>query len=165
LTTLVKSPNVQFLLQHPAHFFGLGFGSGLAAKAPGTFGTLVGYPLFWLISVYALSTQLIIISALFLIGIYFCGVTGKALGVSDHGGIVWDEIVAMMLVLAFTPNQWQWWLVAFLLFRLFDIWKPFPIRQFDAKLKNGFGVMFDDLLAAIYAIIGLQALLWAVTHG
>ena len=165
MTTLVKSPNVQFLLQHPAHFFGLGFGSGLAPKAPGTFGTLVGYPLFWLISVYALSTQLIIISALFLIGIYFCGLTGKALGVSDHGGIVWDEIVAMMLVLAFTPNQWQWWLVAFLLFRLFDIWKPFPIRQFDAKLKNGFGVMFDDLLAAIYAIIGLQGLLWAVTHG
>ena len=165
MTTLVKSPNVQFLLQHPAHFFGLGFGSGLAPKAPGTFGTLVGYPLFWLISVYALSTQLIIISALFLIGIYFCGVTGKALGVSDHGGIVWDEIVAMMLVLAFTPNQWQWWLVAFLLFRLFDIWKPFPIRQFDAKLKNGFGVMFDDLLAAIYAIIGLQGLLWAVTYG
>jgi len=165
LTTLVKSPNVQFLLQHPAHFFGLGFGSGLAPKAPGTFGTLVGYPLFWLISVYALSTQLIIISALFLIGIYFCGVTGKALGVSDHGGIVWDEIVAMMLVLAFTPNQWQWWLVAFLLFRLFDIWKPFPIRQFDAKLKNGFGVMFDDLLAAIYAIISLQGLLWAVAHG
>jgi phosphatidylglycerophosphatase A len=165
LTTLVKSPNVQFLLQHPAHFFGLGFGSGLAPKAPGTFGTLVGYPLFWLISVYTLSTQLIIISALFLIGIYFCDVTGKALGVSDHGGIVWDEIVAMMLVLAFTPNQWQWWLVAFLLFRLFDIWKPFPIRQFDAKLKNGFGVMFDDLLAAIYAIIGLQCLQWAVTHG
>ncbi len=165
MTTLVKSPNVEFLLQHPAHFFGLGFGSGLAPKAPGTFGTLVGYPLFWLISVYALSTQLIIISALFLIGIYFCGLTGKALGVSDHGGIVWDEIVAMMLVLAFTPNQWQWWLVAFLLFRLFDIWKPFPIRQFDAKLKNGFGVMFDDLLAAIYAIIGLQGLLWAVTHG
>ena len=165
MTTLVKSPNVQFLLQHPAHFFGLGFGSGLAPKAPGTFGTLVGYPLFWLISVYALSTQLIIISALFLIGIYFCGVTGKALGVSDHGGIVWDEIVAMMLVLAFTPNQWQWWLVAFLLFRLFDIWKPFPIRQFDAKLKNGFGVMFDDLLAAIYAIISLQGLLWAFAHG
>jgi phosphatidylglycerophosphatase A len=165
LTTLVKSPNVQFLLQHPAHFFGLGFGSGLAPKAPGTFGTLVGYPLFWLISAYALSTQLIIISALFLIGIYFCGVTGKALGVSDHGGIVWDEIVAMMLVLAFTPNQWQWWLVAFLLFRLFDIWKPFPIKQFDAKLKNGFGVMFDDLLAAIYAIISLQGLLWAVAHG
>ena len=165
LTTSAKSPNLQFLLQHPAHFFGLGFGSGLAPKAPGTFGTLVGYPLFWLISVYALPIQLFIIAALFIIGVYFCDVTGKALGVSDHGGIVWDEIVAMMLVLAFTPNQWQWWLVAFLLFRLFDIWKPYPIRQFDAKLKNGFGVMFDDLLAAIYAIIGLQGLLWVVSHG
>ena len=155
----IKNPDLQFLLQHPAHFFGLGFGSGLAPKAPGTFGTLVGLPLFWLISVYPLITQLIVITALFLIGIYFCNITGKALGVSDHGGIVWDEIVAMMLVLAFTPNEWQWWLTAFLLFRLFDIWKPFPIRQCDAKLKNGFGVMFDDLLAAIYAILILQTVI------
>jgi phosphatidylglycerophosphatase A len=92
-------------------------------------------------------------------------VSGKSLGVSDHGSIVWDEIVAMMLVLAFTPNQWQWWLTAFLLFRLFDIWKPYPIRQFDAKLKNGFGVMFDDLLAAVYAIICLQSLLLVVSYG
>lgn len=157
-------PNFKFLISHPAHFFALGFGCGLAKKAPGTFGTLVGLPLFWLISRYALSTQLIIIATLFLIGIYFCDMTGKALGISDHGGIVWDEIVAMMLVLTFTPSQWQWWLAAFLLFRLFDIWKPFPIRQFDAKLKNGFGVMFDDLLAAIFAIIYLQALVWIVTY-
>ena len=155
-------PNLRFLLQHPAHLFGMGFGSGLAKKTPGTFGTLVGLPFFWLISIYSVPVQLIIISLLFLIGIYFCNVTGKALGVADHGGIVWDEIVAMMLVLIFAPNQWQWWLVAFLLFRLFDIWKPFPIRQCDEKLKNGFGVMFDDLLAAIYAIIGLKALLYIV---
>lgn len=159
-----KTPNLRFLLQHPAHLFGLGFGSGLAKKAPGTFGTLVGLPLFWQISIYTLSVQLVVIAALFLIGIYFCNVTGKALGVVDHGGIVWDEIVAMMLVLTVTPNQWQWWIVAFLLFRLFDIWKPFPIRQCDAKLKNGFGVMFDDLLAAIYAIISLKALLWLSTQ-
>ncbi len=155
-----NTPKLRFLLQHPAHLFGLGFGSGLAKKAPGTFGTMVGLPLFWLISIYTMPAQLIIIGALFLVGIYFCEVTGKALGVSDHGGIVWDEIVAMMLVLAFTPNQWQWWLAAFLLFRLFDIWKPFPIRQCDAKLKNGFGVMFDDLLAAIYTIITLKICIW-----
>ncbi len=160
MTTLPKQPNLQCLLQHPAHFFGLGFGSGLAKKAPGTFGTLVGFPLFLLIATLSMSTQLSIICLLFLIGIYFCGITGKNLGVADHGGIVWDEIVAMMLVLTFTPNQWQWWLVAFLLFRLFDIWKPYPIKQFDAKLKNGFGVMFDDLLAAIYAIICLKGLQW-----
>ena len=161
--TILTNPTIKFLLAHPAHFFGLGFGSGLAPKAPGTFGTLVGFPLFWLIFNYSFDVQLIIIAALFLVGVYFCDVTGKALGVADHGGIVWDEIVAMMLVLTVTPPYWLSWLVAFLLFRLFDIWKPFPIKQFDVKLKNGFGVMFDDLLAAIYAIISLKLILWAIT--
>ncbi len=160
----MADPNVKHLISHPAHFFGLGFGSGLAKKAPGTFGTLVGLPLFWLIMPLSLFSQLIIIAALFLIGIYFCEKTGETLGVSDHGGIVWDEIVAMMLVLTATISQWQWWLTAFVLFRLFDIWKPFPIRQCDAKLKDGFGVMFDDLLAAIYAIISLKVLEWLSTQ-
>jgi phosphatidylglycerophosphatase A len=145
-------PDFKFLLSHPAHFFALGFGSGLAKKAPGTFGTLAGFPLFWLIRNYSFHIQLIVIFAMFLLGIYVCGRAGKALGISDHGAIVWDEIVAMMLVLAFVPQGWVLWSAAFLLFRLFDIWKPFPISYFDAKLKNGFGVMFDDLLAAIYAI-------------
>jgi phosphatidylglycerophosphatase A len=163
LTILLK-PNLKFLTSHPAHFFALGFGSGLTPKAPGTFGTMVGFPLFWLISNFSSSLQLAIIFTLFLIGIYFCDKTGKALGVTDHGAIVWDEIVAIMLVLAFTPSQWKWWFAAFLLFRLFDIWKPFPIRQFDTKLKNGFGVMFDDLLAAIYVIISLKALFWLVSQ-
>ena len=158
-------PNIRLLLSHPANFFALGFGSGLAKKAPGTFGTLVGLPLFWLISSYPMAIQISIISALFAIGIYFCTFTGKAIGVVDHGSIVWDEIVAIMLVLTFTPYQWQWWIAAFLLFRLFDIWKPYPIRQLEAKYKNGFGVMFDDLLAAIYAITCLQVLILAISHG
>lgn len=152
------NPDIRFLLSHPAHFFALGFGSGLSPKAPGTVGSLVGFPLFLFLVNQSLSLQLVIISALFLIGIYCCSVTGKALGVADHAGIVWDEIVAIMLVLVFTPLTWLGWLAAFLLFRLFDIWKPFPVRQFDAKLKNGFGVMFDDLLAAIYAIIGVKVI-------
>ena len=153
-------PSFKLLISHPTHFLSLGFGSGLTPKAPGTFGTLVGMPMFWLISRYSLSIQLMVISCLFLIGIYCGAKTGKALGVADHGAIVWDEIVAIMLVLAFTPTHWFWWLIAFALFRLFDIWKPFPIRQFDAKFKGGFGVMFDDLLAGIYAIAGLKILLW-----
>lgn len=157
-------PGFKLLISHPAHFFGLGFGTGLAKKAPGTFGTLVGLPLFWLIASLGFTVQLTIIAALFLIGIYFCEKTGRALGVPDHGAIVWDEIVAMMLVLTVTPNQWQWWLVAFLLFRLFDIWKPAPIHQCDAKIKGGLGVMLDDLLAAIYAIISLKALEWLSTQ-
>lgn len=154
------TPNLKFLLQHPIHFFALGFGSGLAKKAPGTIGTLVGLPMFWLISGYSLTLQIALIALLFLVGIYFCAFTGKNIGVADHGSIVWDEIVAMMLVLAFTPMLWAWWLAAFSLFRLFDVWKPFPIRQCDAKLKNGFGVMFDDLLAACYSIILLKISLW-----
>ena len=157
-------PNFKLLLAHPAHFFGLGFGSGLAPKAPGTFGTIVGLPLFWLISGYTLNIQLTVISVLFIIGIYICDKTGKALGVADHGAIVWDEIVAMMLVLAFAPFTWLGWLAAFLLFRLFDIWKPYPICYFDAKLKNGFGVMFDDLLAAIYAILSLKFIIWPLSQ-
>ena len=156
--------DIKFLLSHPAHFFALGFGSGLVAKAPGTFGTLVGFPLFWLISSYVIHLQLLIITALFLIGIYFCNKTSKDLGVADHGAIVWDEIVAIMLVLTFTPGYWFWWLLAFAMFRLFDIWKPFPIRQFDMKLKGGFGVMFDDLLAAVYAIISIKAILWMLSQ-
>ncbi len=158
-------PNLRFMLSHPLHFLSLGFGSGLAKVAPGTLGTLVGLPLFWLMASYSMSMQLLVIAMLFIMGIYFCEFTGKAIGVIDHGSIVWDEIVAIMLVLTFTPHQWQWWLVAFVLFRLFDIWKPYPIRQLEAKFKNGFGVMFDDLLAAIYAIICLQLIIWIVSHG
>ncbi|HNV88563.1 MAG TPA: phosphatidylglycerophosphatase A [Methylotenera sp.] len=161
MTTL---PDFKFLLSHPAHFFALGFGSGLAKKAPGTFGTLVAFPLFWLIS-GSFTTQLVTIFVLFLFGIYCCSKTGKALGVTDHGSMVWDEIVAMMLVLAFVPRDWVLWPAAFLLFRLFDIWKPFPIRQLDARLKNGFGVMFDDFLAAVYAIICLLPLAtWIISQ-
>lgn len=163
-TTFMVQPNLSFLFQHPAHFLALGFGSGLAPKAPGTFGTIVGLLLFCLIVSYSLNLQLAIIGALFFIGIYFCDVAGKNLGVSDHGSIVWDEIAAMMLVLTITPKEGLWWLVAFILFRLFDIWKPFPIRQCDAKLKGGFGVMFDDILAAIYAMTSLKALLWITTQ-
>ncbi len=165
MTTLPNNqPSFKFLFQHSAHFFALGFGSGLAKKAPGTFGSLVGLPLFWLISGQPSTMQLAMIALLFVVGIYFCNVAGKNLGVADHGSIVWDEIVAMLLVLVFTPLSAMFWLIAFLLFRLFDIWKPFPIRQFDAKLKNGFGVMFDDLLAAIYAILSLMAIQWAISH-
>ncbi|MDG1074519.1 MAG: phosphatidylglycerophosphatase A [Methylophilaceae bacterium] len=155
-----KQPNTQFLLAHPAHFIALGFGSGLTPKAPGTFGTIIGLPLYYLISPYSMTLQLCIITISFLIGIYLCALTGKALGDSDHGSIVWDEIVAMMLVLTITPKAWPWWLLAFGLFRLFDIWKPFPIRQCDAKLKGGFGVMLDDLLAAFYAMFIMWGLLW-----
>lgn len=158
-------PDLKFLLQHPAHFIALGFGSGLAPKAPGTFGTLVAFPLFWLLSPYSFSVQLAVILVLFLLGIYLCHKTGMALGVMDHGSIVWDEVVAMMFILAMTPRDWVLWPAAFVLFRLFDIWKPFPIRQLDAHVKGGFGVMLDDAVAAVYAIVCLLPLVtWIISQ-
>ena len=151
-------PDLRFLLAHPAHLIAFGLGTGLAPKAPGTVGTLLGLPLFWAVTAIApdLPNQIMLIAAAFLFGIWACARTGRALGVPDHGGIVWDEIVAFALVLMFTPTGGGWLLAAFGLFRFFDIVKPWPIRFFDTRLKNGFGVMFDDLLAAGYAIACLQ---------
>jgi len=157
-------PDPKFLLAHPAHLIAFGFGSGLAPKAPGTVGTLLGLPLYWLIVAAApdLPNQVIFLAAMFLLGVWACGKTGRALGVADHGGMVWDEIVAFALVLLFTPAGWVWVVLAFALFRLFDILKPWPIRVADRHLKNGFGVMFDDLLAAGFAIAVIKGLQWLV---
>jgi len=157
-------PDFRFLLAHPAHLIAFGFGSGLAPKAPGTVGTVLGLPLFWLIAATtsSLSNQLMLLAAAFLLGIWACGRTGRALGVADHGGMVWDEIVAFALVLLCAPPGWPWIAAAFALFRLFDILKPWPIRLADTHLKNGFGVMFDDLLAAGYAMSVIKGLQWLV---
>lgn len=162
MTTL--QPDFKFVFAHPAHLIAFGFGSGLVPKAPGTAGTLLGLPLFWLIVAVApdLPNQIILLIAAFLLGIWACGRTGRALGVADHGGMVWDEIAAFALVLVFTPAGWLWVALAFALFRLFDILKPWPIRLADTHVKGGFGVMFDDLLAALYAIAAIKGLQWLV---
>lgn len=146
-------PTRQFLFKHPAHLIAFGFGAGLMPKAPGTWGTLVGIP-FYFLALRLGGTPAVLASALILfgIGIWASAITGRALGVADHGGIVIDEIAAFVLVLAFTPAGWLWLATAFVLFRIFDIFKPWPIRYFDRTLKGGFGVMFDDFLAAAGAI-------------
>ena len=149
-------PCWQFVLSHPAHLLSFGFGSGLAKKAPGTFGTLTAFPIYWyLASRLSDALYMLMLVLAFAIGIWVCDITGKALGVADYGGIVWDEIVAFLLVLFFTPPGWEWALLAFLLFRFFDIVKPPPIRYFDKNWHGGLGVMFDDLLAAGYALLCL----------
>ena len=149
-------PDLYFMLRHPAHLIALGAGAGLVPGAPGTAGTLLAFPIYWgLASFYTAQTLLMLIAVGFAVGVWACGRTGRALGVSDHGWIVWDEIIAFMLVLVFTPSGYVWQAFAFLLFRLFDILKPPPIRYFDRKWKNGFGVMFDDLLAAAYTLLVL----------
>ncbi len=154
-------PDFKFVRRHIAHFISFGGGTGLSPIAPGTFGTLVAFPLYWLFNTYLDPIHfLILIDILFIIGIWSCGITGKTLGVHDHSGMVWDEIVAFLLVLYFIPDDWVWQLAAFLLFRLFDIAKPQPIRYYDNKLRGGFGVMFDDLIAAFFTLLCLAG--WKV---
>lgn len=147
-------PTLHFTYRHPAHFIAFGGGIGLIPFAPGTFGTLLALPLFHLLQpLLAPWTFLGLILALFWLGAWACAVTGRALGAADHGGMVWDEVVAFLLVLFFVPVDGYWQGFAFLLFRLFDIFKPPPIRYYDRTLKNGFGVMWDDLIAAAYALL------------
>ena len=147
-------PSWAFITSHPIHFLAFGFRTGLSPKAPGTVGTLVGLPLYYLLQlILPQSGIFIVLTLLFIAGIYICDVSGKAVGVQDHSGIVWDEIVAVALVLMFVPLTITGFIIAFALFRLFDIWKPFPIGYCDQNFHNGFGVMFDDLLAAVYAIV------------
>ncbi|MGC0153467.1 phosphatidylglycerophosphatase A [Chromobacterium vaccinii] len=155
------TPNWRFLLSRPEHLLSFGFGSGLMKKAPGTWGTLVAYPLFFPLQALGVSGWMLVALCLplFLLGVYVCDVTGKALGVHDYGGIVWDEVVGMLLVLAFAPAGWAGWILAFALFRLFDIVKPWPIRWFDQRVGGGFGVMVDDVIAALFALAA-QALIW-----
>lgn len=152
-------PTLRFLVSDPAHFIALGFGSGLMPKGPGTAGTLVGWLLFPFVRA-PLSDPLFggLLLASFLFGILACERTGRALGVADHGGIVWDEIVAIWLVLWFTPPTLAWQTTAFVLFRFFDIVKPPPIRWVDERTRGGLGVMFDDLLAAGYTLLVLALL-------
>ncbi|MGO9444557.1 MAG: phosphatidylglycerophosphatase A [Thiobacillaceae bacterium] len=149
----MNAPSLRFLVSHPAHFIALGLGSGLARKAPGTVGTLVALPLFWLLQLASPPLQFACVIVAILVGIWACSVTGRDLGVHDSGHIVWDEIAGFLLVLIFTPPRIGWQLYAFILFRLFDIWKPAPIGWMDAHVKGGFGVMLDDLLAAGYALV------------
>jgi phosphatidylglycerophosphatase A len=145
-------PDRHFLVQHAAHCLALGFGAGLAPKAPGTVGTLMALPFFLLLHPLGWMAVGVGGCVFFLVGVWAADVTGRALGVADHGGIVIDEIAAFLLVLAVSPEGWGWWLAAFVTFRFFDILKPWPIRLADRHIKGGFGVMFDDLLAALYSI-------------
>ena len=148
------------LLKHPIHFLSLGFGSGLAPRAPGTFGTLIAVPVYLLLAGLDPLVYLIISLFLLYIGIHLCQVTADRLGVHDHPAIVWDEIVGYLLTMVAVPFDWLWIVAGFVLFRLFDIWKPWPIGYFDRRVSGGVGIMLDDLLAAVYASIILLLLLY-----
>ena len=151
---MILRPTAGFLLRHPAHFIALAFGTGLAPVAPRTFGTLLAVPVFAVLSAWLPPLSLFgLIVILFGIGIWACERTARDLGIADHGSMNWDELVAFLLVLLMTPASWAWQAFAFVAFRFFDIVKPPPIRYFERTLKGGLGVMFDDVIAAFYALV------------
>jgi phosphatidylglycerophosphatase A len=149
----------QYLVR-PVHILAYGFGSGLVPRGPGTAGTVMAVPLYLLLQGLSLPLYLGITSLLFLSGVWICQKVADDLGVHDHPAIVWDEIVGYLVTMSFAPHGWQWVLAGFILFRLFDIWKPWPVNVADRNLGNGFGIMFDDLLAGVMAAMVLQLAVW-----
>jgi len=150
------------------HLLAFWFGAGLSPVAPGTAGTLAALPLWLLLRPLPLAIYLPLVVLLFGFGCWVCGVSAKRLGVHDHGGIVFDEVVGLLVscvpllpALGLAHGGWQrqlvWLIAAFLLFRLFDVWKPWPIRVLDRRVEGGFGIMIDDLIAALYAAVLLAA--------
>jgi len=146
------------LLLHPVDLLALGFGSGLVPVAPGTAGTLVAIPVYLLLQGLPLAFYIPLVAGLFLVGIPICTHTARRLGVHDHPAIVWDEIVGYLVTMTLAPPGWIWVAVGFVLFRIFDIIKPWPIGWCDRRVHGGFGIMLDDLLAGVMAAFVLQLL-------
>lgn len=147
-----------FNLKRPHQFFGLGFGLGLAPKAPGTFGTFAALPFIFTTMYFPLWSQIVFAVVISVFGLWACGKTADDLGVHDHPAIVWDEVAGFYITMIGAAISWQSLLVGFVLFRFFDIVKPGPIRILDKRLHGGFGIMADDVLAGIFSLICVQAL-------
>ena len=143
---------------HPLYFLALGFGSGLSRWMPGTAGSLAAIPVFLLFQPLGLVWQLVIIAISFVAGIAMCDWVAKDMEIKDPGCIVWDEFVGLWITYLLLPPAWYWLVVGFLLFRLFDIWKPWPVSFLDRKLEGGLGIMADDVAAGIYGLVALQVL-------
>ncbi len=163
LATLLKRNRVDpRLLRDPGHFLSLGFGSGLSPLAPGTAGTAAAIPLWWLLAPLPLWAYALVVLGLFLVGIPLCQRTTDRLGSHDHSAIVWDEVVGYLLTMIAVPFSWTAAIFGFFLFRLFDVWKPWPVRSLDKRVQGGLGIMLDDIGAAVYAALALQAVLYVL---
>lgn len=148
---MATNPTFTQLLRSPTLLLAFGFGSGLSPKAPGTVGTVAAIPLWWLLAQLPLQSYLLIVALAAIVGIVICGRAAEKLGVHDHGGIVWDEFVGFWIAMAALPATWNSLLFGFVLFRLFDIFKPWPISWLDKKVSGGFGIMIDDVIAGLAA--------------
>ena len=154
---IVFRPRPGFVFSHPAHFVAFGFGAGLVPFAPGPAGTLLAWALGWALGGLHPGILFSTAAVFFVIGLWACAVTGRHLGIADHSAMVWDEVAAFLLVLALVPRELAWQAAAFVAFRFFDIAKPPPIRAFERRFGGGFGVMFDDIVAAAYTLLALAA--------
>lgn len=143
------------------HFLAFGFGTGLAKKAPGTWGTLAGLAMMPLLAMLPLWLGLLCIVLASIFGVWLCGRVADDLGVHDHGGIVWDEMVGIWITLIALPSTGLWWGLGFILFRLLDILKPWPIAWLDRHVGGGLGIMLDDILAGLIAAALLYAIWWS----
>jgi phosphatidylglycerophosphatase A len=146
------------VISDPFHLLAFGFGSGLIRFAPGTAGTVAAVPIFIAAHELPLMLYVALIAVMFLAGVWICGRASLQLGVHDHSGIVWDEIVGFLLAMTAAPAGWAWILVGAVLFRVFDIAKPWPVSLADRRLGGGFGIMLDDTIAGLYSLAALQAL-------
>ncbi|MDX1696276.1 MAG: phosphatidylglycerophosphatase A [Ketobacteraceae bacterium] len=148
--------------RHPVHFLAIGLGSGAAPKAPGTWGTVVAAVLYLGLAQVTLPVYLGLVALSAVVGVYLCGKTSRDWGVHDHGGIVWDEFVGFWITMIAVPFTWYWLVLGFALFRLFDIWKPWPIRYLDRQVHGGLGIMLDDILAGVFSLLVLQLVIYSV---
>ncbi len=148
------------LLLNPVHLMSFGFGSGLSPFASGTFGTLAAIPFYYYMQSLSIAYYLMMVALTFALGVYICDVTSKALGVHDHGAIVWDEFVGYFITMIAVPSGWAYIVVGFFMFRVFDVFKPWPIHILDEKVSGGFGIMIDDVLAGVYALVCIHILIY-----
>lgn len=170
-TNTSKMPGTSHSSQHrakvfsrPDYFLAFGLGSGLSPKAPGTMGSIIGLLLFVPVLMLPLPVQLAVVLLGFIFGCWICDRVAADMSVKDPGGIVWDEFVGMWIVMLWLPG-WIWLILAFILFRLFDIFKPWPVSVADRRLSGGLGIMVDDVLAGLYALASLQLIAWLVHSG
>ena len=157
-----RHPTVKQVFTHPVHFLAFGFGSGLAPVAPGTIGTVAAIPIYLLLNTFSQFTYFAAVVIISLLSVLIAGKSAQLLQVHDHGGIVIDEICGYLLTMLLAPPGWWWVITGFILFRFFDIVKPWPIHYLDQHLKGGLGIVVDDLMAGIYALLSLQLVVLAV---
>ncbi len=161
---MTKSIETKLVFTNPINFLAFGFGAGLVSRAPGTVGTLVSVPLYYFLSKSDLGVYLSICGLVCIVGFFICGYAAKALKVHDHPGIVWDEFAGFLITMIAIEFSWINTLIGFILFRLFDIYKPWPISWLDKQVSGGFGIMLDDIVAGLFAMVSLHTIVYLLGY-